>query len=51
LIGPVKSRPANVWFVLKLKLPMRNGSISVTPCGPLVMLTGCDRLFRKMRTI
>ncbi len=35
----------------KLKLPMRNGSISVIPCGPLVMLTGCDRLFMKMRTI
>ena len=35
----------------KLKPPMRNGSISVMPCGPLVRLIGCDRLLRKMRTI
>ena len=35
----------------KLKPPMRNGSMREMPCGPLVMLTGCDRLLRKMRTI
>ena len=35
----------------KLKPPRRNGSMRAMPCGPLVMLTGRDRLLRKMRMI
>jgi hypothetical protein len=31
--------------------PPMTGSISVMPCGPLVMLIGAFRLFMKMRTI
>jgi hypothetical protein len=31
--------------------PMRNGSIRLTPCGPLVKLIGAFRLLRKMRMI
>ena len=31
--------------------PRRNGSMRAMPCGPPVMLTGFDRLLRKMRMI
>jgi hypothetical protein len=35
----------------KLMPAIFTGSISVMPCGPLVMLTGAFRLLRKMRMI
>ena len=35
----------------KSKPPKVNGSMRAMPCGPLVMLTGRERLLRKMRTI
>jgi len=50
-MGPVKVRPPILSGVAKLKLPIRNGSIRYRPCGPFVMLTGCDRLFRNIRMI
>jgi len=39
-VGPGESIPS-----------IRIGSMRAMPCGPLVMLTGRDRLLRKIRTI
>jgi branched-chain amino acid transport system permease protein len=51
LIGPLKVSGPSGSLRAKLQSPMRIGSIRARPCGPLVMFTGLDRLFRNTRTI
>ena len=46
---PVKRGPSTSSAGAKLEAARLNGSMRVMPCGPLVMLTGRDRLFMKMR--
>ena len=43
--------PKTVSVFARLTPPNEMGSISVMPCGPLVMFTGAFRLFIRMRMI
>ena len=50
-MGPLNDNPRTVCLSEKLRPSMRNGSMPQTPCGPLVILIGRERLLRKMRMI
>ena len=50
-MGPLNVSVPTTSTFAKLNVPNRNGSMPAIPMAPFVMLTGCDRLFRKIRMI